>query len=53
MVSLVPGGGTSKEGRMKRFKMGRGSSKRSFSRGASRTHRFNVAGAPMRGGIRL
>lgn len=28
-------------------------SKRSFTKGAVRTHRKNVAGAPMRGGIRL
>lgn len=37
----------------KRFRMSRGKSRRSFSRGASRTHRRNVGGSPMRGGIRL
>jgi hypothetical protein len=37
----------------KRHKMSRRASRRSFTRGASRTHRKNVAGAPMRGGIRL
>lgn len=37
----------------KRFKMSRGGSRRSFTRGASRTHKKNFAGAPMRGGIRL
>jgi len=38
---------------MKRYKMNRGKSRRSFSRGASRTHSRNIMGAPMRGGIRL
>lgn len=38
---------------MKRYRMGRGASRRNFTRAASRTHRRNVAGAPMRGGIRL
>lgn len=37
----------------KRFKMSRGQSRRSFTRGAVKTHKFNLAGAPMRGGIRL
>ncbi|WNK13445.1 MAG: hypothetical protein [Microvirus sp.] len=37
----------------KRFKMSKGHSRRSFTRGASRTHRRNVASGPMRGGIRL
>lgn len=37
----------------KRHKMSRSSSRRSFTSSASRTHRKNVAGAPMRGGIRL
>lgn len=36
----------------KRFALGRGASRRSFSRGASRTHRKNT-GYVMRGGIRL
>lgn len=40
---------------MRRHSMNRGSSKRSFSRGADRIHRKNIAGgsASMRGGIRL
>lgn len=38
---------------MKRYKMSRGQSKKSFSRGADRTHRINVDPRPMRGGIRL
>lgn len=38
----------------KRFKMGRGQSRRSFSRGAMRVHPRNMANAVvMRGGIRL
>lgn len=37
----------------KRYKMGRKSSRRSFSKSASRTHRRNLAPNPMRGGIRL
>lgn len=36
----------------KRFKMGRQASRRQFTRKAG-THRKNVAGAVMRGGIRL
>lgn len=38
---------------MKRYKMSRSHSKKSFSRGANRTHRINVDARPMRGGIRL
>lgn len=39
---------------MKRHKMSRGSSKRSFSKGASYTHKKNMpTRLPMRGGIRL
>nr|QJB19141.1 MAG: hypothetical protein [Microvirus sp.] len=38
---------------MKRHSMSRKSSKRQFSATASRTHKKNVAGNPMRGGIRL
>lgn len=39
---------------MRRFKMSKSGSKRQFTRHATRTHKFNVAGAaPMRGGIRL
>lgn len=39
---------------MRRHKMDRGSSKKHFSRHASKTHKFNVPrGTPMRGGIRL
>lgn len=39
---------------MKRQKMSKAASKKSFSRGATRTHKKNVPKAmPMRGGIRL
>jgi len=38
---------------MKRFKMSAKSSRRQFSATASRTHKKNLSGAPMRGGIRL
>lgn len=38
---------------MKRHRMGRKSSKRSFTQGAVRTHKKNLGGSPMRGGIRL
>jgi len=38
---------------MKRSKMSRSASRRSFTAGASKTHRKNLAGNPMRGGIRL
>lgn len=38
---------------MKRQRMSRKSSKRSFTRGAMLTHKKNVTGNPMRGGIRL
>mgnify|MGYP007065339654 CR=1 FL=1 len=37
----------------KRKRMSKRRSRRSFTKGAVRTHRKNVAGAPMRGGIRL
>lgn len=37
----------------KRFKLSKGASRRQFRRGASRTHKKNIAAAPMRGGIRL
>lgn len=37
----------------RRHKMSRGKSRRSFTRGATHTNRRNVAGNPMRGGIRL
>lgn len=38
----------------RRFKMARGKSRRSFTRGARRVHRKNFSGGnPMRGGIRL
>ncbi len=37
----------------KRRKMGKKRSRRSFSKGASMTHRKNLSPAPMRGGIRL
>lgn len=38
---------------MKRHKIGSHHSKRSFSRHGVRTHKFNVAAPPMRGGIRM
>lgn len=38
---------------MKRHKMSRKASNRQFSSTASRTHKKNVSGAPLRGGIRL
>lgn len=38
---------------MKRFKMSTLSSKRNFSRGASRINKKNTSPNPMRGGIRL
>lgn len=37
----------------KRKKMSKGRSKRLFSKTAKGTHKKNVAGRPMRGGIRL
>lgn len=36
-----------------RSKMSKKSSKKSFARGASRTHKKNLRAGPMRGGIRL
>lgn len=38
---------------MKRRKMSRRGSKRSFTRGAVLTHKRNLQATPMRGGIRL
>lgn len=38
---------------MNRHGMGRGQSRRTFTRAAVRHHRKNFSGAPMRGGIRL
>jgi len=38
---------------MRRSKMSRSGSRRNFTKYATRTHNRNVAGAPMRGGIRL
>lgn len=38
---------------MKRHKMTKKASRKSFSHGANLIHKKNVAGAPMRGGIRL
>jgi len=38
---------------MRRYGMSKGSSKGLFRRSGSRTHWKNVAGSPMRGGIRL
>ena len=37
----------------KRRRMSRRKSKRSFTKGAVGTHRKNISGRPMRGGIRL
>ncbi len=37
----------------RRRKMSRKKSKRQFTKGATRVHRRNVGGRPMRGGIRL
>lgn len=37
---------------MKRFKLSRGRSKKNFRRGTG-VHKRNLAGNPMRGGIRL
>lgn len=38
---------------MKRHSMSKASSRKSFTRGAVKTHYKNLAGSPMRGGIRL
>lgn len=38
---------------MKRHRMSKSYSRQSFTRGAVRTHRYNVASTVMRGGIRL
>jgi len=38
---------------MKRHKLSRRTSKKVFTRGASLTHKMNLSGSPMRGGIRL
>lgn len=38
---------------MRRHKLSRGSSRRIFSKTASRSHRKNFGANPMRGGIRL
>lgn len=38
---------------MRRHKISRAKSERSFSRSASHTHVKNIRSAPMRGGIRL
>ncbi|WNK13648.1 MAG: hypothetical protein [Microvirus sp.] len=38
---------------MKRFKMSKKHSRRNFTHGAVLTHKKNLAGNPMRGGIRL
>lgn len=37
----------------KRFKMSKSASRKNFTKGAVTTHVKNIAGAPMRGGIRL
>lgn len=37
---------------MRRYKIGRSKSRKMFSRGAGRVHKFNLSN-PMRGGIRL
>ena len=38
---------------MRRHKMSRRGSKKLFTRTGSRTHKKNIPGRPMRGGIRL
>lgn len=38
---------------MRRHKLSRSTSRRVFTKHAVRTHKKNVRGAPMRGGIRL
>jgi len=38
---------------MKRHKMSKSQSRRSFTKGASYSHKKNFQGSPMRGGIRL
>lgn len=38
---------------MKRYKLNRYKSRRQFSRGADRIHKFNLITNPERGGIRL
>ncbi len=38
---------------MRRKRMSRGKSRRSFSRGAARVNRKNLQSSPMRGGYRL
>lgn len=38
---------------MKRIKLSKTASRKNFSKGALTTHKKNVAGNPMRGGIRL
>lgn len=38
---------------MKRWKMSKRHSRRQFSRGADRIHKFNLVTGPERGGIRL
>lgn len=38
---------------MKRHSMSKGSSRRNFTRGAAKTHKYNFTTNPMRGGIRL
>jgi hypothetical protein len=42
-----------KEHIMRRGKIKKSSSKKMFKKGASKTHWKNLAGRPMRGGIRL
>lgn len=37
----------------KRHAISKAASKRSFTQHAVKTHKYNVQGAPMRGGIRL
>lgn len=37
----------------KRWKISKRKSRTKFRRGASKTHKFNISGRPMRGGIRL
>ena len=37
----------------RRHKLSRHKSRKMFSKTASRTHKFNLSGNPMRGGIRM
>jgi len=38
---------------MKRRSLSKSASRKNFSGSANRVHKYNISGAPMRGGIRL